>query len=163
MTRARKVWLICAATLVVAVVATVATIALQPTTRSDLPAAMRAELDSRVAAILEGDPTFGQPPGMPAPSPSTCSAAVFGVAPREARNAAGVTIAYAWIECRWPLPGGTSDPALYSAASMPIALRFGPPPTYRIPRDGAGYTDSIREIFPRELRDMAFTKALVSR
>lgn len=154
MTRARKVWLIGAASLVVAVVVTVATIALAPTTRSDLPDAMRWELDARVATVLEGDPTFDQPPGMAAAGPSTCTAAVFGVAPRDARNVADVTTAYAWIECHWP-------PS--TAVAMPIALHFGPPPAYETPRDGAGYTDSIREIFPRELRDMAFDKALVLR
>ena len=136
MGKATRVWLFCTAGLVAVLAAAMVFVQETPRTTSDISDGVRDQLDERVATILENDK-----------SDSVCAASVFGVAPRTARTVDDVETAYAWILCK--------QPAVNSAESMPIAVHFGAPPSYAMPRDGS-YSDSIREIFPKELQDRAF-------
>ena len=148
MSKAGTVWLVCTAGLVAAILSGLLFVEETPRTTSDLSDGVRAQIDKLVATILESDPGFDDPAdSMGSP---VCAASVFGVAPPSARSADDVQTAYAWVLCKWP--------AENSAVSMPIAVHFGARPSYVAPRDGEGaYPDSIREIFPRELQDRAFT------
>lgn len=129
-----------------------------------LPEPFREQLASRVVDALEHDPTFRAEPGHPDLWP-VCVASVFGVEPDSADTVDEVRTIYSLVDCKWLREAdaakgnadSVTDPA--AAASMPIAVRLGPPVTYQTPESGEGlYPDSIRRIFPKPLQAAAFSE-----
>ncbi|MFR9781070.1 hypothetical protein ACL02O_34180 [Micromonospora sp. MS34] len=129
-----------------------------------LPEPFREQLASRVVDALEHDPTFRAEPGHPDLWP-VCVASVFGVAPDSADTVDEVRTIYTQVDCKWLSEadvakgnaGSVTDPLF--GASMPIAVRLGPPVTYQTPESGEGiYPDSIRRIFPKPLQAAAFSE-----
>ena len=90
--------------------------------------------EARVAALLE---LRARGPG-PAPD-GGCAVRILGID--------GPTT-YAWSTCEFRDPAG-----VLSGVSVPVRVEGT---DVRSPADGAGYDDSIRELFPTEMADAIF-------
>lgn len=139
---------------VLTVAATVSVLVARPWAASGgedpLAAPVRAELSARVVTVLEDDPA-GRQVVTRGTEPVACAARAIGVDPPGATGAAQARTVYAWAVC-WTIVGG----APRTGVSVPLAVRLGPPVAVDLPTDGAGYSASVKRIFPARLHDTVF-------
>jgi hypothetical protein len=121
-----------------------------PGAEDPMPPAMREVLTGRVVSVLEDEPA-GRRVMARGAEPVACAARVIGAEPSAVPIATEARTVYAWVICRV-----ISDGQPTSSASLPVAVHFGPPIAVEEPDDGAGYTSSVRRIFPRRLHDVVF-------
>ncbi|BBH64503.1 hypothetical protein ACTI_11880 [Actinoplanes sp. OR16] len=107
-----------------------------------------AAVTAEAVRALEADPAFGRETTREAGWSPLCVGRPMGLSP----DADHRTV-YAWIHCKWvPAEGtGTDLPALAS----PVAIHLTSPLRYELPADGEDYPESVREIFPPNLRETA--------
>jgi hypothetical protein len=106
----------------------------------------------QAARALEADATFAGEVTQEAGWHPLCVSRPMGISP-DAATVAEVDTVYAWVYCKWVRPGGTGSdlPGLAS----PVVVHLKPTVSYQLPQDGEGYATSIKELFPKSLRDAA--------
>ncbi|GGQ85463.1 hypothetical protein [Couchioplanes azureus] len=119
---------------------------------------LAADVTQRLVRSLEQDPRFrteiSQEPGRR----PVCAAKLIGIAPAAATDMARVEKVYAWVVCKWiPTGTSTSGPTAdgLSGLTSPIAVQFRPDFRYTLPADGEGHEESVKDIFPTNLHQVA--------
>ncbi|HYN92503.1 MAG TPA: hypothetical protein VES42_01445 [Pilimelia sp.] len=138
----------------VAVALAVALVAVRPWQAAEADAlspAVRDELARRTARLLETAPA-GRELLTTGYVPVACAVRPLGTDPPAVTRAADARVVYVWALCSTVERG-----AERSGVSVPLVVTPGPPTRVRKPVDGAGYTASVRDMFPARLHGAALS------
>ncbi|MGW2155271.1 hypothetical protein [Nonomuraea sp. NPDC001699] len=115
------------------------------------------ELAAQVTLILErATPEEHHDHGHGFESRVVCAVEPFGTDPPDASSLAEVRWVYARHLCA--IVGESRDWAMSVRASGPIAVRLGVPPQVKVPADGPGYPERVRELIPGRYHEEAFAE-----
>jgi hypothetical protein len=118
-------------------------------TSGEMPAALRAEVASRLVKTLEqATPAERHSHGHEVAAGGTvvCAVDPFGVDPPGATTIDQVGTVYALHLCAVAEPGRSWDMSV--RYSGPLAARLGDPPVVTVVQPGAGYPDRVHQLIP---------------
>lgn len=118
-------------------------------------AQLNEELAAQVTLILEqASPGEHHAHGHSFDSRVVCAVEPFGTEPPDATSLVEVRWVYARHMCA--ITGESPDWASSVRASGPIAVKISIPPEVRVPKDGLGYPDRVRQLIPKRYHELAF-------
>ncbi|MEV0619759.1 hypothetical protein AB0I81_41020 [Nonomuraea sp. NPDC050404] len=116
---------------------------------------LNEELAAQVTLLLEqSSPGEHHAHGHSFESSVVCAVEPFGTEPANAASLVEVRWVYARHMCA--ITGESPDWAASVRASGPIAVKIDIPPEIRVPKDGAGYPDRVRQLIPQRYHRLAF-------